>query len=113
MKINHKHYKEKGKIRQLDPGWLACFSFLSAVTGQIFIFYLKNVPAGSLFYIIAITLFIMADRVNGASTEEKNDFFPSGFKMSLRTEAVIFFVILLIGVNAYFGQNRTLRVKSQ
>jgi hypothetical protein len=96
MKINHKHYKEKGKIRPLDPGWLACFSLLSAVAGQIFIFYLKNVPAGSLFYIIAITLFIMADRANGASTDGKNDFFPLSVKMSLRTEAVIFSFILLI-----------------
>jgi 4-amino-4-deoxy-L-arabinose transferase-like glycosyltransferase len=72
----------------------ALLSLLFAAVGQCFIYYLKNIPAGLIFFLFAIIALVIVSRYNESSSADKNDFFPSSIVISKKMELIVFFIIL-------------------
>jgi 4-amino-4-deoxy-L-arabinose transferase-like glycosyltransferase len=81
--------KIKGISRFAAPGRMIAASFAAAVIGQVFLYYLKFVVPGLVFFAAAAALLVIHDRYEPGKT---------GIQISKKAEIILFSIIVLIAV---------------
>ena len=85
------------KIRPAKTGaaraWMPAASFAAAVIGQVFLYYLKLVIPGLVFFACAAALLIIYGVIYDRMEPEKKE-----IKISIKTEMILFFVIVAAAV---------------